>query len=128
MNDKKLWKAFSEYIRLRDSDVNGHGKCFTCGIIRFYKDADCGHGIPRQHKSTKFHEQNNHLQCKRCNGFEGGAREKYKSEMDKRYGPGTWNKLEVMSRMTYKRTQYDIDVMEIYYKQKAKELLSTKNL
>jgi hypothetical protein len=128
MNDKKLWKVFSEYIRLRDSDVNGYGKCITCNLRKFYKEMDCGHGIPRQHKATKFNERNNHLQCKRCNGFEGGKREVYKSEVDKRYGPGTWDKLEVMSRMTCKRNQFEIDAMEVYYKKQVKELLSTKNL
>ena len=47
MRDDKLWKWFSIYIRLRDSDENGYGKCFTCGKIIFWKKGDCGHGIGR---------------------------------------------------------------------------------
>src|SRR5687767_4246038 len=70
--DGILWKVFSEYIRLRDSDDKGFCKCFTCPNIRFWNKGDCGHGIPRQYKSTKFNERNNHFQCKHCNGFEGG--------------------------------------------------------
>jgi hypothetical protein len=83
---------------------------------------DCGHGIPRQHKATKFSEINNHAQCKRCNGFEGGKREVYKVEVDKRYGAGTWDKLELASKMTFKRTQFDIDLMTEIYKQQLKKL------
>ena len=122
MNDSKLWKVFSEYIRRRDSDKDGNCKCFTCNLVRPWKQMDCGHGIPRQHKATKFSEINNHAQCKRCNGFEGGKREVYKVEVDKRYGAGTWDKLELASKMTFKRTQFDIDLMTEIYKQQLKKL------
>jgi hypothetical protein len=128
MKDTKLWKAFSEYIRLRDSDENGLIRCITCGRVKPWKECDCGHGIGRQHKATKYHEQNNHAQCKKCNGFEGGMRERYKEEVDKRYGEGTWNKLEVMARGVCKRGQFEIDVLEKYYKQKVKDLIKTKFL
>ena len=127
-NDDKLWKVFSEYIRLRDVDVCGYGFCITCNRLIHYSKGDCGHGIPRQHKATKFNEQNNHLQCKHCNGFEGGKREVYKEQVNKKYGPGTWDKLEVMSRMTCKRDQFEIDVMTGYYKKEADKLRKLKNL
>lgn len=127
MNDKKLWKVFSEYIRLRDSDENGNVKCFTCGNIRHWTKVDCGHGIGRQHKATKFHEQNNHGQCKRCNGFEGGKREVYKEEVDKRYGAGTWDKLEVQARSVCKRGQFEIDVMCEHYKKQRDILKKVKS-
>jgi hypothetical protein len=122
MKDSKLWKVFSEYIRRRDADKDGNCKCFTCNLVRNWKQMDCGHGIPRQHKATKFSEINNHAQCKRCNGFEGGKREVYKVEVDKRYGPGTWDKLELASKITLKRTQFEIDTMTEFYKQELKKL------
>jgi hypothetical protein len=128
MNDKKLWKVFSEFIRLRDSDKDGNCKCITCSLVRHWKKMDCGHGIPRQHMATKYSEINNHAQCKRCNGFEGGKREVYKEEVDKRYGKGTWNKLLIASKQPFKRTQFEIDKMEIYYKQKVKGLKNEKNI
>src|SRR5688572_3400222 len=128
MNDAKLWKAFSEFIRLRDADELGYGACITCGRVIHYSKGDCGHGIPRQHKATKFSEQNNHLQCKHCNAFEGGKREVYKEQVNKKYGPQTWEKLEVMSRMTCKRDQFEIDIMTKHYQQLAKELRKQKGL
>ena len=118
MNDKKLWKAFSEYIRKRDSDENGNCICITCGLIRPWKQMDCGHGIGRQHWGTRYNEKNNHAQCKRCNGFEGGKREVYKVEVDKRYGYGTWDKLELLSRVVSKKpSQFEVDILEKHYKQ-----------
>lgn len=122
MNDAKLWKVFSEYIRRRDADTEGNCRCFTCGLVRPWKQMDCGHGIGRQHKATKYNELNNHAQCKRCNGFEGGKREIYKQNMDARYGPGTWDKMELASRQVCKRTKADIEIMTAYYKQKLKDL------
>ena len=128
MNDAKLWNVFSEYIRLRDADEFGNCKCFTCGLIRHWRQVDCGHGIGRQHKSTKFDEKNNHAQCKRCNGFEGGRMDVYKQRVDERYGPGTWDALEVKSRMTCKRGKFEIDTMTEYYRQEVKKLKQLKGL
>lgn len=128
MSDAKLWKVFSEYIRLRDVDESGYGSCITCGRIIHYSRGDCGHGIPRQHKATKYDERNNALQCKRCNGFEGGKREVYKEQVNKRYGPQTWEKLEIMSRMTCRRDQFEIDVMTKHYKKLVDELRKQKGL
>lgn len=128
MNDKKLWKAFSEFIRLRDSDERGFCSCFTCGLVRYYTKMDCGHGLGRQHKSTKYSEKNNHAQCKKCNGFEGGMREVYKQKVNKRYGPGTWELLELQSRQPSKWSQFEIDVLEKYYKEQVKILKERKTL
>lgn len=128
MTDAKLWKVFSEFIRLRDSDEKGYCKCITCGRIVHWKKCDAGHGIGRQHKSTKFHEQNNAAQCKPCNGFEGGKREVYKVEMDKKYGAGTWDKMEVMSRATCKRGKFEIDIMTEHYRKEVKRLKLEKGI
>ena len=117
MNDKKLWKQFSEYIRRRDADENGNCSCITCGLVRHWKQMDCGHGIGRQHWGCRYSEKNNHAQCKRCNGFEGGKREVYKEVINKRYGPDTWDLLELASRKAKKYSQFEIDTLEKYYKE-----------
>ncbi len=122
MTDKKLWKVFSEYIRLRDTDARGFGKCFTCSNIRHYTKGDCGHGIGRQHKGTKYNEKNNHFQCKHCNGFEGGKREVYKEEMNKRYGAQTWELMELAARKPSKLSQFEIDALTKYYQAQVEQL------
>ncbi len=126
--DAKLWKIFSEFIRLRDSNENGFCTCFTCGAIRYYKNMDCGHGIPRQHMATKYNEQNNHAQCKACNGFEAGNQAKYKEAVNKKYGPGTWDYLTLMSRTRAKLGMFEFSSMEFYYKQEVEKLKAQKTL
>lgn len=128
MNDNKLWKVFSEYIRLRDADKNGYCKCITCGSMRPWKEMDCGHGIPRQHKATKFDTKNNHAQCKKCNGFEGGMRERYKEAVDRLYGAGTWDRLQVMARTVCKRGQIEIDAMTMFYRNEVAKLKKQKSI
>lgn len=128
MSDKKLWDIFSVYIRLRDVDETGYGKCFTCPRVIHWKKGDAGHGIGRQHKNTKFDPKNVHLQCKHCNGFEGGKREVYKDEMDKKYGASTWNKMEFFSRQICKRGKFEIETMIKYYQEQVKILKQQKGL
>lgn len=122
MKDDKLWKVFSEYCRIRDSNSDGIVKCFTCEYIGIWKGMDCGHGIGRQHKATKFDERNNHAQCKRCNGFEGGQQAIYKEEVEKRYGEGTWQELVIKSKQTCKRTKAEIEEMIEFYKSEVIKL------
>ena len=126
MSDKNLWTWFSRYIRLRDSDDRGYCECFTCGRFGHWKTMDCGHGIGRQHKATKFNELNNHAQCKRCNGFEEGRKDVYSVRVDELYGEGTWNKLLTASRVSTKRGKVDIELMTEYYKKLAKGLAEQK--
>lgn len=90
---------------------------------------DAGHGIGRQHWATRYNEKNNHAQCKRCNGFEGGMREIYKKKVNEKYGPKTWEMLEVMSKGTKKQlSSFEIEVMTKYYKQEVKKFMAEKNL
>lgn len=128
MNDAKLWKAFSEFIRLRDSDEKGYCSCFTCGAIRFWKNMDCGHGIPRQYKYSKYNEKNNHAQCKPCNGFNGGRQDLYKQKVNERYGPGTWELMDAFKRKVTKWSQFDIDQMTKFYREAARKLKIQKGL
>ena len=127
-SDAKLWKVFSLYIRLRDSNEEGYGKCITCRKIIHYTQGDAGHGIGRQHKSVKFHPRNNHLQCRRCNFYGAGEQAAYKEAVEKIYGEGTWDELTLASRQTCKRGQVEIDVMTDYYKKEVARLKKERGL
>lgn len=126
--DGILWDVFSVFIRLRDADKDGFCKCFTCPNIRKWNKGDAGHGIPRQHKATKFDEKNNHFQCKHCNGFEGGRREVYKIEMDNRYGAGTWDLMEFKSRQGLRWTAFEYEQLILHYRREVIRLKKEKNI
>jgi hypothetical protein len=121
-----LWPVFSRFIRLRDTNAEGIGKCFTCSLYRYWRDADAGHGAGRQHKGTKYNEINNQRQCKKCNGFNGGMREVYKAEMDRLHGVGTWDLMQAASRKMVKLGKVECDIMIDYYTKEIEKLLLTK--
>lgn len=62
----KLDKVFSEYIRMRDVMPNGLFRCISCGKIKPYSQADCGHYHSRKHMATRFDEDNCHAECSYC--------------------------------------------------------------
>ena len=62
----KLDKEFSLYIRLRDSMPNGYFRCISCGEIKPFEQADCGHYINRQHMNTRYDEMNCNAQCRKA--------------------------------------------------------------
>ena len=61
---RELWKVFAKYVKIRDNY-----RCYTCGVICKGKNAHCGHFIPASvcGLALYFHEDNNHLQCAKCN-------------------------------------------------------------
>lgn len=127
MRDNKLWKIFSTYIRLRDSDENGFCRCITCGRVAFYKKMDCGHGLGRQHLGIKYNEKNNHAQCGNCN-LDGGRQDVYKEEVNKRYGENTWALLELAKKQVCRWTDFEIYALTTHYKQEVKRLMAEKGL
>jgi hypothetical protein len=126
MNLKKLDKVFSEYIRLRDSDENGICTCITCGVMHHWKNMDNGHFIKRQHMLLRFSEINCNAQCRKCNWLGQGEDYKYTIALQKKYGDGIVEKLLIMKKIPMKFTQFEIDELEKYYKNKLKQLQEEK--
>jgi hypothetical protein len=126
MKDDKLWKVFSEYIRLRDADENGYCVCCTSGQRVHWKECDAGHFISRDKKATKYHEQNVHAQNRNHNRFRSGEQFLHGKFIDNKYGPGTADKLLMLSRQPYKLGQFEIDQLTKYYREKVKELKKLK--
>ena len=120
---KKLAKAkadkyFSEYIRRRDSNKEGIGKCITCGKIGHWKDMHNGHFLSRRYESTRFDPQNCALQCPACNTFNQGRQFEFGIAIDKRYGIGTAQQLLQKSQMLCKRNQNDYEEIALEFKNK----------
>ncbi|WP_430811294.1 MULTISPECIES: recombination protein NinG [unclassified Carboxylicivirga] len=122
--DKELWRLMSLWVRQQNTDDNGVGRCVTCGAYRQWRSMDAGHYMSRRHKITKFHPQNVHPQCKRCNGPEGGGEpEKMARYIDRLYGPGTAQHLQALSKLSHHWSRFDyIELIEKY-----KSMLSKLN-
>ena len=134
MTEATVWKWFSKFIRLRDSyELNGElvADCCTCGktvslMTRqgWSPDLHAGHFISRNNKSTKYDEQNVHSQCITCNTFHAGNQFEHGLFIDKKYGPGTAEKILIKSKQLCKRNRYDLKVLADYYREESKKLAS----
>jgi len=125
---KELDSWFSKYIRLRESNDYGMTKCFTCGKVDYYKKLQNGHFQSRRHHYTRWNEQNCQVQCVKCNMFEQGEQYKFGLNLDAKYGLGTSEELELMSKLNIKMTRIDYVELIIYYKNLVNNLIKEKNL
>ena len=126
LHDADRW--FSLYIRLRDANNDGEVSCCSCGKQIFWQDSDAGHFIPRQHRSTRYHEKNVHAQCRKCNRFDNGNPGGYSLFLIREYGIKTVEGLTELSHQAAKWTQFEINNIRDTFKQKAIKLAEKKGL
>lgn len=124
------WDAFSLYVRVRDAaPFTGIVTCCTCGRAKHYKEVDAGHFIPwNKGNATKYHEQNVHGQCKACNGFEQGSQSAYSKFLDKKYGPGTADRLMILSKQTRKLWPFELEALKKHWKAEARKIILEKKI
>lgn len=130
----RAWKAFSDYIRLRDclatTGTREYGICITCSergdsSWKPYKDLQAGHAVGGRGNAVLFHEQLVSIQCGYCNrkppmGL-GGDYGNYAIALIKRYGleqVEEWQKLRHDTSVKYSIA----DLLEIEQKYKEKLL------
>lgn len=121
---KKIADAeWSKYIRLRDSDQYGYGNCITCGVKKFWKEAQCGHFISRKISLLRYDELNTSLQCVGCNMFKSGEQYLFAKAIDDKYGAGVAEELNNQRFTTHKFTVAELEAIIADAKQSTKEYL-----
>jgi hypothetical protein len=126
---KELDKWFSLYIRLRDANDFGLVQCFTCGVVKPYnKGMQCGHFQSRSHLATRFDEVNCQPQCVGCNMFKQGEQYKFALNIDAKYGEGTAQELQFLSKTTLKITRVEYNEKISYYKEAVNNLKKEKQI
>ena len=126
---KELDKWFSLYIRLRESNEYGMVQCFTCGVVRGYKDGmQNGHFQSRKHMATRFHEENCQVQCIACNMYRQGEQFKFGMNLDAKYGEGKAEELVLIARTTMKFNRADYECEISYYKNLVENLTEEKEI
>jgi len=123
----KLDRIFSEFVRLRDSNSQYYGSCISCGKLVFWREADCGHFVNRQHMSLRFNERNCNLQCRSCNRFDEGNNIGYAKGLIHKYGKGVIDSLFVIKHQRSNIEDFEAKVLIEHYKQKIKELHESKS-
>lgn len=112
----KLDKEFSLFIRLRDCMPNGFFRCISCGQIKPFEQADCGHYFSRTHLSTRFDENNCHAECRHCNRFKADHLEGYRENLIEKIGQQKFILLKAQASRTTKITDFDYEQLIKYYK------------
>lgn len=122
---RKVWKLFSEYIRLRDclrtTGLPDYGKCITCSKTIPRKLLQAGHFISGRHNANLFNEEGCHAQCYNCNINLRGATLEYRRKIVELYGAGYDEYLETKAKLSVKFTVDDLLLLEKSLKQKIKD-------
>jgi len=125
---KELDSWFSKYIRLRDANDMGVAQCFTCGKVDHYKKLQNGHFQSRRHHNTRWDENNCQVQCVKCNLFLQGMQWQFGLKLDAKYGLGTAEELEFMSKVNVKMMRIDYVEKISYYKDLVNKIKKKNNI
>jgi hypothetical protein len=127
---KELDTIFSVYIRLREANEYGYCQCFTCGVVRHYKDGmQNGHFQSRKHLSTRFSEDGNcEVQCVSVMFFVGVSSTFFGIDLDAKYGEGRAEELEFLARTTLKISRAEYEEKISYYKNLVSNLKEEKGI
>jgi hypothetical protein len=115
MLTKELDRVFSLYIRLRDSNSDGVGKCITCDKSGHYKDFHCGHFRSRKYLSTRWNPFNCNMQCPTCNLYHNGEEFIHGIKIDKKFGEGVAMEMFERSKEVIKHSREDLKTLIKYY-------------
>jgi hypothetical protein len=117
----KAWKAFSLYIRTRDS-INGMCSCITCGKVIPIKEAHASHFLGGRSNAVLFDEEAVYASCVGCNMFLHGNYTQYTLKMIDRYGRDWVDAKIAQKHQIVKYKTQDFQEIEKKYKQKLQEL------
>lgn len=117
---KELDRVFSLYIRQSKSDENGMGTCVTCGKYEYWGLLQNGHYYSRGKYSTRWHEDNCHIQCMRCNVMLKGNYTSYALYMFNKYGDDYMAELHKLAHSGEKIRTSTIREKIAYYKSMIK--------
>lgn len=124
----KLDKVFSKFIRLRDTMPNGYFRCISCGEIKPFAKADCGHFFSRSHMSTRYDEDNCHAECSYCNRMRSDHLIGYRENLIRKIGQKRYDILEWKHNETKHYTDFDLKDKIKYYQDEVKKLKQEKGL
>lgn len=114
---------FSRYIRLKHSE-NGFCTCYTCGAIHPIKEVECGHYQKREHKATRYNENNNRPQDKKCNSDikHNGKQVEFRINLINEIGLEEVEEIERLAKTSVKMSAKDYRDIADYYREKVNDL------
>lgn len=123
---KRLDTIFSILIRLKYTDDNGKGNCYTCGNPLTYHTGQCGHYIKRGNVFTRWDSNNARIQCEECNCIKDGFVSAFRDRLVSELGYKEVAQMEFESKKPYKMFEFDKESLFKQLKAECKELLKDK--
>ena len=122
-HQKKLAeRAFNRFIRLRDQDK----PCISCGKS-LVGDIDAGHYYSVGARSElRYHEDNVHGQCRKCNRFLSGNIRGYTEGLINRIGLDRFDALKSVVTMPVKLSASDYGKIKERYLEKCREIIKSR--
>lgn len=80
---KELDGLFSKWVRLSHASKAGFVRCYTCGVLKFWKKIQNGHFISRAYLAVRFDPRNCKPQCPGCNIFGHGRLVEFAARLEK---------------------------------------------
>lgn len=125
---KKLDKVFSAYIRLRDAMPSGYFACISCGQIKPFEQADCGHFFSRKNMSVRFDEDDCHAECRGCNRFSSDHLIAYQANLIRKIGMQRFELLSAKAHQAKHWSDFELEAMIKHYTAEVKRLSSLKGI
>lgn len=122
---KRLDAVFSVWTRMRFSDPQGIAPCASCGVLKPWKQLQCGHFQKRHYLATRWHPENCAPQCSSCNVFMGGNYASYAAWGVNRYGMDWPARMVSLSRVPTKFSRGDLTAMIEDYEKRLEQLAQT---
>lgn len=112
-----LDSIFAKWIKLKHS-IHGFNKCFFCNLTFSIDELDCSHFRKRRHFATRWLELNCDAACRACHSKYENMDAEYAVMIDAAKGPGTSDKLTVLSHSTFKVSRVELEILIKEYKLK----------
>jgi hypothetical protein len=114
---KRAEKACNAYIRARDAG----DPCISCGTYDA-PEWHAGHCYTvAARPDIRYHEDNIHLQCPKCNTYQGGMVGEYKKRVVSKIGQPRFDALEYVNP-AFKKTREYYQSVEAHFKNLLREL------
>lgn len=126
--DKRLDDILAIWVKLKYSDDNGNGNCYTCNEPLHYSYMDLGHypGISRENTLFRWSNVIARIQCTDCNRFKDGKKEQFRDKLVHELGNDKVSRMEFLSKKPYKWLNHDKEQLFKQLKAECKEMLKDK--
>ena len=124
---KECWKAFSQFIRIRDclrtTGTIAYGLCISCGKKFSYGELQAGHLVAGRHNANLFYERGCFAQCRGCNVFLHGNVLNYMDSIVRLYGIEAIAEIRENDKQAVRFNVIDLEEKKKYYLGKTKLLI-----